>query len=113
MNTADYIVSFILILMFTFSAATKFFRQKTMVQHWNDYRYPFWFMDVTAALELIGVIGILASFRYPGLLTYAAALIAALMLGAIHAHLVRAKHKLYMVVNAGLMLGLAAWLLFR
>lgn len=110
---AAAIVQIILILMFAFSASTKFFRQQSMVHHWNQYRYPFWLMDATAVLETVGAIGIMAGFRYPGLLQYAAALLAILMLGAIHAHLFRAKHKPYMAINALAMLGLSVYLIVR
>ncbi|MFD7525555.1 DoxX family protein [Paenibacillus chitinolyticus] len=66
-----------------------------MVQHWNEYRYPFWFMYVVATLEIIGGIGVLTGFWYFELSKYIAALIAVLMLGTIHAHLFRAKHNPY------------------
>ncbi|WCN37658.1 DoxX family protein [Aneurinibacillus uraniidurans] len=111
MNMVTLIIQMILVIMFTFSAAIKFLRTKTMVQHWNEYRYPFWFMYVVATLETIGVIGILAGFWYSELLKYAAALISVLMLGAIHAHLFRAKHNPYMAINAFLMLGLSILLI--
>ncbi|WP_139492461.1 DoxX family protein [Brevibacillus dissolubilis] len=100
------IIQVVLVIMFAISVAMKFLRTKNMVQHWNEYRYPFWFMYVIATLEGIGALGMLGGFVYPQLLNYAAALLAVLMAGAIHAHLFRARHKPYMASNALLMLGL-------
>nr|WP_236841461.1 DoxX family protein [Brevibacillus formosus] len=43
----------------------KFLRAKSMLQHWKEYGYPLWFMDVIASLELVGVIGVISSFWIP------------------------------------------------
>ncbi|BFH59567.1 DoxX family protein [Paenibacillus azoreducens] len=102
---------FILIAMFAFSAYMKFSRNKTMVHHWEEYRYPMWFMFATASLELLGVLGLITAFWIPGLLKAAALLLAVLMIGAVHAHLFRAKHKPAMAVNALVMLAIAVVLL--
>ncbi|ULL19628.1 DoxX family protein [Paenibacillus sp. H1-7] len=101
----------ILICMFTFSAAIKWLRTGSMVQHWRQYRYPMWFMSVIASLELAGAAAIVASWLIPQLAFYAALLLAALMLGALHAHLVRAKHRPVMVINALFMLALSVTLM--
>jgi len=111
MDTFTLTSQILLIAMFAFSACTKFFRTKSMVEHWNQYKYPFWFMYVTAVLEVIGTGGILAGFWYAELLKYAAALIILLMLGAIHAHLFRARHKPFMAINAMFMLVLSTVLI--
>lgn len=107
------IIQVILAVMFSISVAMKFLRTKQMVQHWNEYRYPYWFMYVIATLEAIGVIGILGGFMFPELLNYSASLLAVLMVGAIHAHLFRAKHKPYMAINALLMLCLSIFLIAK
>ncbi|MCC3380963.1 DoxX family protein [Paenibacillus farraposensis] len=104
---------FILIVMFSVSASLKFFQTPSMVRHWNQYNYPMWAMFVVAAGELIGVLIMITTIWVPGNKDYAAALFIVLMLGAIHAHLVRAKHKPIMAVNAILMLGLSVTLLFQ
>jgi len=88
-------------------------RTKSMVRHWNDYRYPLWFMNVTASLELIGALGMITALWIPEILKYAAFLFTVLMLGAIHAHLFRAKHKPIMAINALFMLLLSVILLAR
>ncbi|MBW5469507.1 DoxX family protein [Brevibacillus formosus] len=112
MNTFILILSLILALMFSISVLLKFLRAKSMLQHWKEYGYPLWFMDVIASLELVGVIGVISSFWIPLLLPYAAALFAFLMLGAIHAHLFRAKHNPIMASNAVLMLVCSVILIF-
>jgi hypothetical protein len=102
----------VLCVMFIISAVMKFARTKSMVRHWNEYRYPMWLMSVIAVLEIVGALGMIAANWIPGLLKAAALLLVLLMLGAIHAHLFRAKHKPVMALNALLMLVIAAALLF-
>ncbi|MDM5191067.1 DoxX family protein [Bacillus sp. DX4.1] len=97
-------LTLVLICMFVLSVFMKVSRTKSMVHHWNEYRYPMWFMNVTALFELAGVIGMIVSFWIPGILPYSAALFIVLMLGALHAHLFRAKHKPVMALNAFIML---------
>ncbi|MFF0830492.1 DoxX family protein [Brevibacillus sp. NPDC003359] len=104
MNTFIMIHSLILALMFSISVLMKFLRAKSMLQHWKEYGYPLWFMDVIASLELVGVIGVISAFWIHGVLKLACTLFAILMLGAIHAHLFRARHKPVMAINAGFML---------
>jgi hypothetical protein len=70
-----------------------------------------WFMNVTASLELIGILGMIYAFWIPEMMKYAAVLFSVLMLGAIHAHLVRAKHHPVMAINAFFMLVLSVVLL--
>lgn len=105
------IAQMILVCIFLISATFKFLRKPKMVQHWNEYNYPMWFMFVIASLELIGVLGVLTAFWYQKLLIFAAVLFAILMVGAIHAHLFRAKHSPWMTANAVLMLILSITLI--
>lgn len=112
MSILTVILQVIVAGMFTFSAIMKFSRSQTMVQHWNEYRYPPWLMDVIASLELLGATSMVAAFWSPGLLKYAAVLLALLMLGAIHAHLFRAQHRPIMAINALFMLVFSAFLFF-
>ncbi|TMV52345.1 DoxX family protein [Paenibacillus mesophilus] len=109
----NYIVigQLLLVVMFIISASMKFARTRSMVRHWKEYRYPMWFMSVTASLELLGVIGLIAAVWIPELLKAAALLLAVLMIGAMHAHFFRAKHKPVMALNALLMFVIAAALL--
>lgn len=102
----------ILACMFAISVAMKLLRTKSMVQHWNEYRYPMWFMNVIALLELAGIAGIVAAFWVPSVMPYAAGLLAVLMVGAIQAHLIRAKHRPAMAINALAMLTISVVLIF-
>lgn len=97
-------VQVILMAMFTVSVVLKWGRAPSMVRHWEEYRYPMWFMYVTASLELLGVLGLFLAFWFPVLLNAASFLLAVLMIGAIHAHLFRARHKPVMALNALIML---------
>jgi len=101
----------ILIGMFTLAATFKFLRTRTMLQHWNEYRYPIWFLYVTASFEVLGTVGMILSFWFPDMRKYAAALFCFLMIGAIHAHLFRANHKPVMAVNAVFLLALSVFIL--
>lgn len=112
MSILSVILQVIVAGMFTFSAIMKLSRSQTMVQHWNEYRYPRWFMDVIASLELLGAIGMVAAFWSHGLLKYTTVLLATLMLGAIHAHLFRARHRPIMAINALFLFVISAFLFF-
>jgi len=102
----------ILACMFSISVAMKLLRTKSMVRHWNEYRYPVWFMNVIALLELAGIAGIVTAFWVPSIRPYAAGLHAVLMVGAIQAHLIRAKHRPVMAINALAMLAISVVLIF-
>ncbi|MCY9517526.1 DoxX family protein [Paenibacillus apiarius] len=111
MSTVIIIIQIILSCMFASSPSIKLLRTKSMVQHWNDYQYPMWFMNITALLETTGVIGVIAGLWIPEILKYAAGLFVTLIIGAIHAHLFRAKHKPVMAINALVMLLLSITLM--
>ncbi|RFT65739.1 hypothetical protein D0U04_17735 [Bacillus clarus] len=68
-------------------------------------------MNVIALLELTSAIGVIIRFWYPIFLKYSAILIIILMLGALHAHFFRAKHKTTMTINAFVMLFLSVVIL--
>lgn len=104
MSVVLSIIQVILICMFAFSATIKFLRKPMMVNHWNEYRYPMWFMFVIATLELTGVIGLVAAFWFQRMLLFATVLFVILMIGAIHAHFFRAKHSPLLAINAVIML---------
>ncbi|PYI52705.1 DoxX family protein [Paenibacillus flagellatus] len=104
MHTTVITLQIIMAVMFLLSVYMKVSRTPSMVRHWTEYRYPMWMMQGIAVLELLGVLGMIAAFRYPAAASYSAALLGVLMLGAIHAHLFRAKHKPVMAANAALML---------
>jgi len=107
LTTAIFAIQIVLAVMFTVSASMKWLQTGSMVQHWREYRYPMWFMSAIAALETAGVLAMIAGIWFPRLAVYAAALFVVLMFGAVHAHLVRARHRPVMASNAILMLALS------
>ncbi len=107
MSTLVIVIQIILAAMFSISSFMKLKRTSSMVRHWNEYRYPMWFLTLTGLGELAGVVALLAGFRFPALLPYVGVFFFALMLGAIHAHLFRAKHRPIMAINAAAMLALS------
>ncbi|KZE73983.1 doxX family protein [Paenibacillus elgii] len=111
MSTLVIAIQIILAGMFSLSSFMKLKRTPSMVRHWNEYRYPMWFLTLTGLGELAGVVALLAGFRLPVLLPYVGLFFVALMLGAIHAHLFRAKHRPVMAVNAAFMLALSVVLI--
>ncbi|MDZ5606586.1 DoxX family protein [Bacillus pseudomycoides] len=104
MDIVIIIIQIVLACMFLLSFSLKVSRAKSMVHHWNEYRYPKWLMNVIALLELTSAIGVIIGFWHLNFLKYSAILIIFLMLGALHAHFFRAKHKIVMTLNAFLML---------
>lgn len=107
------LIQCILIGMFALSASFKFLRTRSMVQHWAQYRYPPWGMFAVACLETAGIVLMISAFWTPENRIYAASLFTILMIGAVHAHLVRARHHPVMAINAVLMLGLSVIFLFQ
>ncbi|WP_394138861.1 DoxX family protein [Cytobacillus oceanisediminis] len=112
MDTVIVIIQIILVCIFVLSISMKFSRTKSMVRHWKEYRYPMWFMNVTAFLELVGVIGLIIAYWIPEYLKFSGVLFTILMLGALHAHFVRAKHRPIMALNALAMLILSIVIIF-
>ncbi|WP_226530622.1 DoxX family protein [Metabacillus niabensis] len=104
MGAVIILIQIILVSIFVLSISMKLLRTKSMVHHWNEYRYPMWFMNVIILLELVGVIGLIIGFWIPEYLKFSGVLYTVLMLGALHAHFIRAKHKPIMAVNAIVML---------
>lgn len=52
MDVVTMIIQIILIFIFTISISMKLARTKSMVKHWGEYRYPLWFMQLIAFLEI-------------------------------------------------------------
>ena len=70
--------------------------------------YPMWMARVVGALEVAGAIGLVAGWWQPLLAIAGSVLIVAVMLSAIHAHLVRSGEPLVRAIPALLVLTLAA-----
>ncbi|MET3292834.1 UNVERIFIED_CONTAM: putative membrane protein YphA (DoxX/SURF4 family) [Brevibacillus sp. OAP136] len=107
MGIALIVIQLVLAAMFVFSSSVKFRRTPMMVEHWEAYRYPPGLMTVVGAIELIAALCMVAGIWDAAIAKGAAAVLIMLMVGAIHAHLFRARHPLVMASNAGVMLALA------
>ncbi|MGD2273999.1 DoxX family protein [Bacillus wiedmannii] len=78
----------------------KIFRISFQVEHWQQYQYPLWFMFIIGFIEIIGAIGIIGGIWNQYLALGANILLAVLMVGAIHAHMFRAKQSILMIIPA-------------
>ncbi|MBX9976575.1 DoxX family protein [Cytobacillus firmus] len=112
MDVITVTIQIILIFIFAISISMKLTRTKSMVKHWGEYRYPLWFMQLTAFLEILSVSGLIIGFWLPKIILLSGFLITILMLGALHAHFLRARHRPIMGLNALTMLILAIVITF-
>lgn len=112
MDVITITIQTILIFIFAISISMKLTRTKSMVKHWGEYRYPLWFMQLTAFLEILSVSGLIIGFWLPKFILLSGSLITILMLGALHAHFLRARHRPIMGLNALTMLILAIVITF-
>ncbi|EJR76125.1 DoxX family protein [Bacillus cereus] len=78
----------------------KIFRISFQVEHWRQYQYSLWFMSIIGFIEIIGAIGIIGGIWNQYLALGANTLLAVLMVGAIHAHIFRAKQSILMAIPA-------------
>ncbi|KZD27309.1 MULTISPECIES: DoxX family protein [Bacillus] len=78
----------------------KIFRISFQVEHWQQYQYSLWFMSIIGFVEIIGAIGIIGGIWNQYLALGANTLLAILMVGAIHAHIFRAKQSILMIIPA-------------
>ncbi|MBG9447397.1 doxX family protein [Cytobacillus firmus] len=112
MDVVTMIIQIILIFIFAISISMKAARTKSMVKHWGEYRYPLWFMQFIAFLEILSVGGLIIGFWLPKFILISGSLITILMMGALHAHFLRARHRPIMGLNALTMLILAIIITF-
>lgn len=78
----------------------KLLRVPFQVEHWKHYRYPLWFMSVTGFLELMGGLTMIAGIWNRTLAIGSGLLFVILLLGAVHAHIFRAKQAIAMAAPA-------------
>lgn len=82
----------------------KLFRIPFQVEHWQHYRYPLWFMSIIGFVEIVGAIGIVGGIWSGYLAVGSSVLLVALMLGAIHAHIFRARQSIVTIIPSTLCL---------
>ncbi|WP_404354807.1 DoxX family protein [Cytobacillus firmus] len=112
MDVVTMNIQIILIFIFAISISMKAARTKSMVKHWREYRYPLWFMQFIAFLETLSAGGLIIGFWLPKFILISGSLITILMMGALHAHFLRARHRPIMGLNALTMLILAIIITF-
>lgn len=78
----------------------KLFRVPFQVEHWQHYQYPLWFMSVIGLIEIIGAIGMIGGIWNQYLVFGSGVLFIILMMGAIHAHIFRARQPIVMIIPA-------------
>lgn len=82
----------------------KLFHIPFQVEHWQHYRYPLWFMSIIGFVEIVGAIGIIGGIWNQYFALGSSVLLAALMLGAIHAHIFRARQSIVTIIPSTLCL---------
>jgi uncharacterized membrane protein YphA (DoxX/SURF4 family) len=82
-NIVTWILSVLLALAFFGFGLAKLTAQPMMVQSFESFGYPLWFMSVTGVLEIVGAVLVLVPrFAFVG-----AGLLVCIMVGALFAHL--------------------------
>ncbi|QWI16786.1 DoxX family protein [Bacillus wiedmannii] len=94
------VLQVVLAILIVVGGFIKIFRISFQVEHWQRYQYPLWFMSIIGFIEIIGAIGIIGGIWNQYLALGANILLAVLMVGAIHAHIFRAKQSILMVIPA-------------
>ncbi|MFN2745490.1 MULTISPECIES: DoxX family protein [Bacillus] len=70
------------------------------VEHWRHYQYPLWFLSMTGGLEIVGALGMAWGVWNPYSALSSGVLFSILMIGAIHAHIFRARQSFLMAIPA-------------
>ncbi|MCY7856680.1 DoxX family protein [Bacillus sonorensis] len=78
----------------------KILRVPFQVEHWRHYQYPLWFLSVTGFLEIAGALMMAGGMWSRYFAVGAGMLFAILMIGAIHAHLFRARQSVFTAMPA-------------
>jgi uncharacterized membrane protein YphA (DoxX/SURF4 family) len=77
-----------------------------MVEMFDHFKYPRWFMYFTGAVEVVGALGVLVGVFVPVLAVLGGLLLAATMVGAVFTH-IRAKDPVSMMIPPGILLVLS------
>ncbi|MEK1833347.1 DoxX family protein [Priestia megaterium] len=105
-------VQVILAIFILIGGFIKIFRIPFQVEHWRHYRYPLWFMSTIGLIEFIGAIGMIGGIWNQSLVLGSGILFIILMIGAIHAHMFRARQPIVTVIPATICLILSILVIF-
>lgn len=87
MRTLTKILQVLLGLAFLGAGGQKLAGADQMVDDFDRFRYPRWFMYVTGAIETTGALGMLVGLARPLVVPFAGMLLAATMTGALATHM--------------------------
>ncbi|NBD26170.1 DoxX family protein [Paenibacillus glycinis] len=90
MSIVSLVLQMVLILAFLLGGGMNVAGVKAQIEAFDHLRLPQWFRVVTGLFQLIGIAGLVIGFWKPGILAWAGAWFAVMMLIAVVAH-VRVK----------------------
>lgn len=106
MGILTVVLQVVLGLVFLGAGGSKLAGTQQMVEMFDHFEYPRWFMYFTGAVEIVGALGVLVGVFAPVLALLGGLLLAATMVGAIFTHL-RAKDPGSMMAPPAILLVLA------
>lgn len=106
MEVLTIVLQVILGLVFIGAGGSKLAGAQQMVEMFEHFKYPRWFMYFTGVVEVTGALGVLAGIFVPVLALLGGLLLAATMTGALITH-VRVKDPVSMMVPPAILLALA------
>lgn len=87
MGILTIVLQVVLALAFIGAGASKLTGAQQMVDDFDRFNYPRWFMYFTGGLEVVAALGVLAGIFVPVLAVLGGLLIAATMIGALATHI--------------------------
>jgi uncharacterized membrane protein YphA (DoxX/SURF4 family) len=106
MGVIETVLQVLLGLAFLGAAGSKLAGTQQMVEMFDHFKYPRWFMYFTGAVEVVGALGVLVGVFVPVLAVLGGLLLAATMAGAVFTH-IRAKDPVSMMIPPGILLVLS------
>lgn len=86
MGVLTVVLQVVLGLAFIGAGTSKLVGTQQMVDDFDRFGYPRWFMYFTGATEVVAALGVLAGIFVPFLAVFGGLLIAAVMVGAVSTH---------------------------
>ncbi|MGB3634955.1 MAG: DoxX family protein [Rubrobacteraceae bacterium] len=106
MEVIATVLQVILGLAFLGAGGSKLAGTQQMVEMFDHFRYPRWFMYFTGSVEIVGALGVLVGIFAPVLAVLGGLLLAATMVGAVFTH-IRSKDPVSMMIPPGILLVLS------
>ena len=106
MGVVAIVLQVVLGLAFVGAGGSKLAGAQQMIEDFDRFGYPRWFMYFTGAVEITGALGALVGIFVPGLAVFGGLLLAATMVGAVFTH-IRMRDPVSKMVPPGVLLLLA------